>query len=400
MRIPSTLAKIHFSTQSMKFTLLTALVFLAGFCTLPAQDLPTDVNGYHFTPVKKLSVTPIQNQYKSGTCWVYSTNSFLESELLRMGKPALDLSEMYVVRAGYIQRAENYIRRQGAAAFGQGAENHDVMNIIRQYGIVPQGVYSGFSEGEDKPAHGEMEAVLKAMLDAMIKLPNGKLSPNWQNAYLGALNGYLGAPPESFEWQGKTYTPTSYLQSIGIRPNDYVALTSYTHHPYYQPFVLEVSDNWSNGAFYNITLDELVQTAENALQNGYSVLWATDVSEKTFSAKEGIALLPEMAWDDMSAGARDSIWKAPVKEKWVSANERQQAFDELSTTDDHGMHITGMVADQMGTQYFTVKNSWGPVNKEMGGYLYVSKPYFRYKTMSMMVHKDALPAALRKKLGL
>lgn len=377
-----------------------ALALLCWASGLSAQDLPADLNGYHFSPVKKLGVTPIQNQNKSGTCWVYSTNSFLESELLRMGKPAVDLSEMFVVRAGYLKRAENYVRRQGAAAFGQGAENHDVLNIVRQYGIMPQGAYSGFPAGQDKPVHGEMEAVLKAILDAVVKMPDGKLSKQWMAAYQGALDGYMGAPAGNFQWEGKSYTPQSYFQSLGINPDQYVALTSYAHHPLYKPFVLEVSDNWSNGEFYNVGIDELVQTAENAVQNGYSVLWATDVSEKTFSAKEGLAIMPEKMWEDMSAGERDSLWKAPVKEKWVTQEERQQAFNELSTTDDHGMHITGMVADQAGTKYFTVKNSWGPVKKEMGGYLYVSQPYFRFKTMSMMVHKDALPKSLRQKLGL
>jgi len=384
------------------------LFFALGlvFCThlAGAQDLPTDLNGYKFTPLKKLSVTPVCNQNKSGTCWVYSTNSFLESELLRMGKPETDLSEMFVVRAGYLERADNYVRRQGAAAFGQGAENHDVMNIMRKYGIVPQSVYSGFpvESGYDKPVHGEMEAVLKAMLDAMIKTPDGKLSKMWKKAYTGALDGYLGTPPSAtFQLDGKSYTPQSYFQSLGINPDDYVAFTSYTHHPFYKPFTLEVSDNWSNGQFYNVPLDEFSQITENAVLKGYSVLWASDVSEKTFSAKEGLALMPEKAWADMSAGAQDSIWKVPVKEKWVTQEERQQGFDELTTTDDHGMHITGMVKDQNGTKYYTVKNSWGTtVKKEMGGYLYVSQPYFRSKTMSLMVHKDAIPTQIKQKIGM
>lgn len=378
------------------------LLFLLGIIIVPAvsQDLPTDINGYHFTPVKKMEAMPVQNQFKSSTCWVYSTNSFLESELIRLGKAPVDLSEMYVVRAAYIKKAENYIRRQGAAAFSQGAENHDVMNLVREYGIVPHAVYSGMPAGQDKPVHGEMEAVLKGIVEAVHKMPDGKLSKQWKSAFIGALDGYMGTPPASFQWEGKTYTPQTYFQSLGIKPDDYVALSSYNHHPFYKPFVLEVSDNWSNGMFYNVTIDELVQAAEHAVSNGYTIAWATDVSEKTFSAKEGLAIMPDKAWDDMSQGARDSLWKAPVKEKWVSQEERQQAFDELSTTDDHGMHITGMVTDQVGTKYFTVKNSWGTVKKDMAGYLYVSQPYFRFKTMAIMVHKDALPKGLRQKLGL
>ncbi|HLP96195.1 MAG TPA: C1 family peptidase [Saprospiraceae bacterium] len=377
-------------------------LFLLVVLVAPAtgQDLPADINGYHFTPVKKMDAMPVQNQFKSSTCWVYSTNSFLESELIRLGKTPVDLSEMYVVRAAYIKKAENYIRRQGAAAFSQGAENHDVMNLVREYGIVPHAVYSGMPAGQDKPVHGEMEAVLKGIVEAVHKMPDGKLSKQWKSAFTGALDGYMGAPPANFQWEGKTYTPQTYFQSLGIKPDDYVALTSYNHHPFYKPFVLEVSDNWSNGMFYNVTIDELVQAAEHAVTTGYTIAWATDVSEKTFSAKEGLAIMPDKAWDDMSQGARDSLWKAPVKEKWVTQEERQQAFDELSTTDDHGMHITGLVTDQAGTKYFTVKNSWGTVKKEMAGYLYVSQPYFRYKTMAIMVHKDALPKALRQKLGL
>ncbi|MBL7807581.1 MAG: aminopeptidase [Saprospiraceae bacterium] len=378
-----------------------SLFLTATIITLAtSQDLPTDINGYHFTQVKKMEAMPVQNQFKSSTCWVYSTNSFLESELIRLGKTPVDLSEMYVVRAAYIKKAENYIRRQGAAAFSEGAENHDVMNLVREYGIVPHAVYSGMPAGQDKPVHGEMEAVLKGIVEAVHKMPDGKLSKQWKSAFIGALDGYMGTPPASFQWEGKTYTPQTYFQSLGIKPEDYIALTSYNHHPFHKPFVLEVSDNWSNGMFYNLTIDELIQTAEHAVTNGFSIAWATDVSEKTFSAKEGLAIIPEKAWDDLSQGARDSLWKAPGKEKWVTQEERQQAFDELSTTDDHGMHITGLVTDQTGAKYFTVKNSWGTVKKEMAGYLYVSQAYFRFKTMAIMVHKDAIPKAIRQKLGI
>jgi len=246
-----------------------------------------------------------------------------------------------------------------------------------------------------------MEAVLKSILEAVNKNPDGKLSPLWKKAYAGALDGYMGTPPETFTMAGKQYTAQTYFQSLGINLDDYVVLTSFSHHPFYKPFVLEVSDNWSNGNFYNLPLDEFCQVAENAVTKGYSVAWASDVSEKTFSAKEGLALMPAKGWEDLSAGERDSLWKMPAKEKLVTQEERQAAFDEMSTTDDHGMHIVGMVADQNGTKYYTVKNSWGTtVKKDMGGFLYVSQPYFRYKTMSIMVHKDAIPVAIRQKLGM
>ncbi len=381
-----------------KLFIVPFFLLCAGWVS--AQELAADLNGYHFTTIKKLGVTPVENQNKSGTCWVYSANSFFESELIRMGKQPVDLSEMFIVRAGYLERAENYIRRQGAAAFGQGAETHDVWNIVRKYGIVPQSVYSGFPPGQDKPVHGEMEAVLKAMLDALNKNPDGKLSTQWRKAFTGALDGYMGTPPTTFTVAGKSYTPLTYMESLGLKSDDYVALTSYTHHAFYKPFVLEVSDNWSNGEFYNLPLDEFTQVAENAVDKGFGVVWAADVSEKTFSAKEGMAIMPAKAWEDMSAGERDSIWKAPLKEKLVTQEQRQAAFDEMSTTDDHGMHITGIVKDQTGTKYYTVRNSWGTVKKEMNGYLYVSQPYFRSKTMSILVHKDAIPAAIRQKLGI
>lgn len=386
----------------MKNLFFSAVLLLAT-SRLAAQEPTNQLGNYRFSDLKMVGVTPVQNQYKSGTCWVYSTNSFLESELMRMGKGKHDLSEMFVVRAGYLERAENYLRRQGAAAFGQGAENHDVWNIVKKYGIVPQAAYAGFPAGQDKPNHAEMEAVLKAMLDALNKLPGGgKLSKEWRAAYASVVDAYMGGtpPPQNFAVAGKNYTPQTYFQSLGLNPDDYIAFTSYSHHPFYQPFVLEVSDNWSNGEFVNVPIDDLIKIAENAVEKGYSVLWASDVSEKGFAAKSGLALMPEKDFADMSAGEKDSVFINPVKEKWVSQEDRQVAFDELSTTDDHGMHITGMVKDQNGTKYFLVKNSWGTdVNKATGGYIYVSQPYFRYKTMSLMVHKDAVPQMTRQKIG-
>jgi bleomycin hydrolase len=384
----------------MQKRIFTLLFLLVGFGMLRAQDLPTALNDYKFTVVKKAGATDVKNQYRSSTCWVYSANSFFESELLRMGKGQNDLSDMFVVHAGYLERADNYIRRQGGAAFGQGAETHDAINLIRKYGIVPQSAYSGFPAGQDKPVHGEMEAVLKGIVDALNKMPDGKLSPQWRKAYAGALDGYMGAPPEKFTVNGKEYTPQSYFQSLGINLDDYVPLTSYTHHPFYKPFVLEVSDNWSNGQFYNVPIDDLTQIADNAVAKGFSIVWASDISEKSFSAKEGLALWPEKPWDELSTGQRDSLWKVPGREKIATQQERQQGFDELTTTDDHGMHIIGAVKDQQGTTYYIVKNSWGVVKKEMNGYLYVSQPYFRAKTMSILVHKDAIPTAIRQKLGM
>ena len=267
----------------LTFSSLSAQVDAAKMAD-KAGPLPTKINGYEFHDFNQLGTTNVKNQYKSGTCWVYSTHSFLESELMREGKGEFDLSEMYVSRAGYLEKAINYVRRQGAASFGQGAENHDVMNAISKYGIIPKSAYAGFPTGEDKPNHNEMEAVLKAMVEAVVKSADGKtLSANWFKAYQGAVDGYFGAPPAEFEVKGKKYTPKSFAESLGVKTEDYIPFTSYTHHPFWKPFVLEVSDNFSNGEFYNVPLDDFQKIADNAIAKGYSILWASDVSEKGFA---------------------------------------------------------------------------------------------------------------------
>jgi bleomycin hydrolase len=387
---------------SIGFAAILSVSAIAQVNSGAASPMPDKINGYEFKDIKQLGTTPVKNQYKSGTCWVYSTNSFFESELMREGKGEVDLSEMYVSRGGYLDKGQNYVRRQGAASFGQGAENHDVLNIIAKYGIIPKSVYSGFAAGEDKPNHNEMEAVLKAMVEAFVKSADGKmLSPNWFKAYQGAVDGYFGTPPAEFEVNGKKYTPQTYFSSLKINLEDYVPLTSYTHHPFWKPFVLEVSDNYSNGNFYNIPIDDLMRVADNSVAKGFTFLWASDVSEKGFAAKEGLAVLPAAIWEDMTQGQKDSVFKTPQKERIATQEDRQKAFDELSTTDDHGMHITGSAKDQNGTTYYIVKNSWGTnIKKETAGYFYVSAPYFRYKTMSIMVHKDAIPKDILQKLRL
>jgi len=375
-------------------------IFQCFLISIEGQELPTKINDYQFTTKKLIGSTSVKNQNKSGTCWIYSTHSFLESELIRMGKPPVDLSEMFIARAGYLDRADLYMRRQGNTAFGQGAENGDVMNLIKKYGLTPQSVYSGMPIGQDKPVHFEMEAVLKGILDNMLKLPDGKLSPNWRNVFKGALDGYFGIPPENFVYEGKTYTPNSFVNSLGINPDDYIAITSFNHHPFYKPFILEVADNWAQNLFYNVPLDELKTITDHALENGYSVIWATDVSEKTFSREFGLAINTPIPWEDIEVKYRDSIWKKPQEEKLVTQEERQYSFDQLLTTDDHGIHIIGNAVDQNGTSYYIVKNSWGTSNKITNGYIYASDAYFRHKTISILVHKNAIPKAIRSKLGL
>jgi bleomycin hydrolase len=356
---------------------------------------------YEFTIIKDNGAASVKNQNKSGTCWCFSTQSFLESELMRMGKGNIPLSEMFVIHNMYIEKAINYVRYQGHAQFGEGGEPHDVIDAVRDFGIVPAGIYVGLPKGDSLPVMGEMDGVLKAMLDEVNKLPDGKLSPNWLAAYKGALDGYMGAVPTEFTYEGKTYTPQSYAKSLGINPDDYVEITSFTHHPFYSKFALEVPDNWAGGQVYNVPLDEFHQIADNAIQNGYTIEWGADVSEPGCSpSKNSLAIVPQMEIGRMtSPAAKDSIFTYPVAQANITQEMRQQAFDNLSTTDDHGMQITGMAKDQTGDEFYIVKNSWGTTNY-CKGYFYVSSQYFLYKTTSIMVNKNAIPTSIRKKLGI
>ena len=357
-------------------------------------------SNYQFTIVKDNSATGIKNQYHSGTCWCFSTQSFLESELLRMGKGVVPLSQMFVIHNMYLQKAIHYVRYQGHAQFGPGGEPHDVINAMRDYGLVPASAYVGLPDGENKPEMNEMDNVLLAMLDEINKLHDGHLNPNWLKAYQGALDGYMGAPPTSFTYNGKTYTPKEFAQSLGLNPDDYIELTSFTHHPFYQKFILEVPDNWAESDVYNVPLDEFHQIVDNALMNGYTVEWGSDVSEPYYSEKNGMALVPQKELP--SSGAResyDSIFISPVPQKTITQEMRQQAFDNLTTTDDHGMQIIGIAKDQDGDEFYIVKNSHGE-NNYCKGYLYVSAQYFEYKTTSIMVNKNSIPENIRKKLGI
>jgi bleomycin hydrolase len=381
----------------MKKIILIIILFIPAL-TLEAQERTNKKNGpYKFTIEKEIGTTDVKNQHKSGTCWCFSTESFLESELMRMGKTNVDLSEMFIVRNAYSLKAKNYIRMMGTNNFGPGGAFHDVVNGVKQFGIVPQQAYSGFPKGQVKPTHGELDAVLKSMLDAMLKLPDGKLSPSWYDAYEGALDGYFGKVPATFDFNGKQYTPQSFAQYLGINADDYVELSSFTHHPFYEKFIIEVPDNWSHDMAYNLPLNELQQVVDNALANNYSIAWGSDVSEPGFSFKEGLAIVPEKD-EELKKEDRDSLFSKPRKEKVITQELRQIAFDNLSTQDDHGMHITGVAKDQNGSRYYIVKNSWGLDNNDCAGYFYCSVPYFLYKTTSIMVHKNAIPKEIAAKL--
>ncbi len=353
--------------------------------------------GYIFTMKKELACTSVKNQNATSTCWCFSGISVLESELLRMGKKSVDLSVMYIVRHTYEKKAEMYARMHGSSSFGGGGEYGDLLNGCREVGLVPDNVYPGLNYGDTKHNHSEMDAALKGFMDAVIK--SRKLTTAWFAGLNGILDAYLGKVPESFEYEGKTYTPASFMKELGINPDDYVLLTSFSHHPFYKPFMLEVPDNWAAGSFYNIPVDELIEIIDNALMKGYSVGWASDMSDKGFSMKNGVAIVPEKNWNEMTEEEATKVFNGPHPEKTITQEIRQKGFDNYSTTDDHGMHIIGLATDQAGNTFYKVKNSWGVTGK-YNGFIFVSKPYVMLQTTNIMVNKNAIPAAIAKKLGI
>jgi bleomycin hydrolase len=345
---------------------------------------------YKFTVKDELQCTEIKNQQRTGTCWSFSTVSFLEAELIRMGKTPYDLSEMYIVRNIYKDKARNYVLRQGKANFSQGSLNHDVIRALSFGGIIPESIYSGKLDGESMHDHSEMERALKGMLDGILK--GKRLSNKWMGAFECILDTYMGSVPERFTFEGKSYTPESFTESLGINPADYVTLTSFSHHPFYESFILEIPDNYSNGSYFNIPLDELQAIADYALSNGYTVAWDGDVGEKGFSAGKGIAVIP-------ADESKEDLFDQPIEEAKVDQQMRQEAFESYATTDDHLMHLTGTAVDQKGTKYYITKNSWGEISPYKG-FLYMSSSYFRMKTVGIMVHKDAIPKDIAEKLSL
>lgn len=390
--------------------LVAATLLLA--CSLSTVNAQED-GGYVFTPVKELKITPVKNQSRTGTCWCFSTLGFLESELIRQGKGELDLSEMYIVSHSYKDKADKFVRLHGDLNFAQGGSFQDVLIAWKKYGIVPESAMTGLQYGEDTHAHSEMETVASAYVNALIKNPNGKLSPVWKTGFDGIIDSYLGKLPETFTYNGKQYTPMSFSQELGLNPDDYVSLTSYTHHPFYSEFAIEVQDNWRWANSYNLPIAELMEVFDNAINTGYSIAWASDVSEKGFT-RNGVAVVPDMKvmetsgsdqdrWIGLSKTEKDNeikkMLEKPCKELEITQEMRQAAYDNYQTTDDHGMQIYGIAKDQTGKKFYMIKNSWGPDNKYKGTW-YVSEPFAAYKTMNIVVHKDALPKAIKAKLGL
>ena len=392
----------------MKKVLVGALLFACALTTVAQES-----GDYVFTPVKELKVTPVKNQNRTGTCWSFSGLGFLEAELIRQGKGEFDLSEMFIVGHSYKDKADKYVRLHGKLNFGQGGSFEDVLYVTKHYGDVPESVMNGLQYGEDMHVHGEMEAIAYNYVNAVVKNNNGKLSTSWKKGYDAVIDSYLGEVPEKFTYNGKEYTPQTFAKELGLNIDDYVSLTYYTHHPFYSEFPLEIEDNWRWANSYNLPLDEFMAVFENAVNTGYSIAWGSDVSEKGFT-RNGVAVVPDIKaietsgsdqdkWVGLSKTEKDNeikkLIEKPCQEIAVTQAMRQEAYDNYQTTDDHGMIIYGIAKDQTGKKFYMVKNSWGTDNKYQGTW-YASEAFVAYKTMNIIVHKDALPKTIAKKLGL
>ncbi|MCQ2115821.1 MAG: aminopeptidase [Bacteroidales bacterium] len=390
----------------MKKIIIAALALAVSVSAFAQPKFPD----YQFTTVKENPITPVKNQYRSGTCWCFSTLGFVESEIIRINKikdadKYPDLSEMFVVSKSYQDRGEKFIRLDGHLNFAAGSEADDVLHVIADYGIVPQAAMPGLTE---LPVHAEVDAATKAYVEAISKSPAKPLSPNWKTGLVSICDAFFGVCPESFEVNGKTYTPAEYRDALKFNPADYVTLTSFTHHPFYTSFVLEICDNWRWDAAYNVPIDEFIEALDNALENGYTAAWGTDVSDPGFT-RNGLAILVDTQKKSTSGSDQEHwVGKAEEKpeqqmdtvvEKVATQESRQEGFDNKTITDDHGMQIFGIAKDQFGKKYYMVKNSWGETGK-YNGIWYATEAFVRNQSMDIMIHRDALPKATAKKLGL
>ncbi len=398
-------------------------LFLLALCavTMPmmaqTEEQPKDSveEGWKFTTVDSVAITPVKNQHRSSTCWAFSTLGFLESEIMRMNKgQVVDFAEMYVVNKTMMDRAEYCLRMYGDVAFAPGGSAYDVLYCMKHYGLVPQEAMPGIRYGawpaDTLPVHTELDAVAGGYLKALKGMK--KLTPVWKEGLQAIYNTYLGTCPTEFTYEGKQYTPQEWVKALKLNPDDYVSITSYTHHPFWETFALEVPDNWRMDEMYNVPLEDMMRIIDNAIDKGYTMAWGADVSEIGFTRK-GIGVVPDaengadltgsdMAhWVGMSESSKkEELTKRPLPELEITQEMRQKAFDTWETTDDHGMQIFGRAKDQNGKLYYMVKNSWGTQKSDYKGIWYVSRAFLMYKTNDILVHKDAIPSDLRKKLGI
>ena len=404
--------------RTLSLTFITACIFAVSSSAQPSgaarQQQPALQSGeYTFTTVVDLKATPVKNQASTGTCWCFATTSFVESELLRTGKGEYDLSEMFIVRYNYLDKLKDNYLRQGKGNLGQGSLAHDFMTVFAREGIVPDEVYPGLNYGSPTHNHSELNAFVNAVAAVPVQRKNE--SSQYHQIVNAIFDVYFGKVPEKFTYKGVSYTPQSFARSLGINPSDYVEITSFTHFPFYTRGIVEVPDNWRMEKFYNVPLDELIQIMDYSLNNGYTIAWDGDVSERGFSHARGVAVMPASAAADNTSGTdrarferqagqgrqgEEPAISAPAPEINVTQEIRQAGYENFSTTDDHLMHLTGIVKDQNGTKYYKTKNSWGTDRNTFGGYLNMSENYVKAKTIFIMVHKNAIPPAIRTKLGL
>ncbi len=389
--------------------LLSALFILTSIVAQETKE--EEKSAYQFTVVKENAITPIKNQANSGTCWSFAGVSLLESELLRTGKGTFDLSEMYIVRRNYQDKADKYVRLHGHLNFAAGGSFADVVETLDAYGVIPELAYSGLLPESDRHNHTEMDKVLAGYVNALIG--NRSVSEVWSKGFNSILDTYLGEAPTSFTYNGKNYNPQSFRDFLGLKQSDFVSFTSFTHHPFYTKFPIEVPDNWRWANSYNLPIDELIEVMDKALENGYTIAWASDVSESGFS-RSGLAIIPDenavenagtdqAKWLGLSERERISdiagkVGKEYLKEKSITQDMRQKAYNNYQTTDDHGMHIYGIARDQEGNKFYMVKNSWGEIGP-YNGIWYVSENFVRYKTLSIVLNKAAVPSSISKKIN-
>ena len=402
------------------FILAAAMLFSVPTFAQEAEE--KDDDGYRFEVIKELPVTSVKDQNRAGTCWCYSTLGFFEAELLRMGKPEYDFSEMYIVYKTYQDRADRHVRTHGDVSYSEGGSFGDVVYAIKHYGLVPDSeMRAGQMHGDSLTDFSEFSNVSGRFLEGVVKTKTLQLgtdenhTPLWKTAFNGILDAYIGKCPEEFTYNGKKYTPMEFAKSTGLNMDDYVNLASFAHQDWYEPFVIEVQDNWRWGMAYNLPVDEFMEVMNYAIDNGYPIAWGADVSEKGWlrGKMAGICVLPDLQnqaadksgtdfahWNGLSAADRQQeAMKRPTPQRWVNDQDRIDAYNNYETTDDHGMVIYGKAKDQMGNVYFMVKNSWGDAGN-YNGMWYASEAFVRYKTLNYLVHKDAIPKSIKKKLGI